>query len=297
MARLFIRSFRIPALAVILLTVCPVFAQIDQLSLPLRPVGAKSGSQFKDEILSLPRDVRETAIYSEITTGNVPDFIRNLKPVTISSNINGQLHTAVIYVTPEYMAVGSDADYFRMPMTPVLAQRIADATSTTLPTRKMVNAIWAAAPCKLSPSPIPPSPAMITVPVFWDHQLAVQAQRDAKPNPLGDLVAGHKKDVIITPRLHDPANPDRVAIYGWHQSNGVPIQNIYLGHAETYADYSHGIRLVNNQMLLDGVAVMVQDVLTSSGMGILLNDEGIPFTTSAPPRYEVGARIGDWQAY
>ncbi len=279
----------------------PVAAQqMDQLTLPARPAGAPTGSQFKDVILNLPREMREEAIYREVTTGNVPDFMRNLKPVTLTATIGGQPKTGTIYVTPEYLAVGSDVDYFRMPMTPILAQWIADATSTLLPTRKMVNATWTTAPCRLAPSPIPPSAAMVTVPVFWDHQVTVQSQRDAKPNPLGDLVGGHKKDVIITPRLHDPATPNRVAIYGWHQSSGVPIQPIYLGHGETYADYSHGIRLVNSRMLLDGEPVAVQDVLTSPGVSALLNDESLPFTAVAPPRYQAGsppAQVKEWDAY
>ncbi len=284
-------KFAIRALssALVMLTATFVQAQINVLNLPPRPLAAKTGSQFKDEILNLPRDARELAIYREITSGNVPDFIRNLKPVTISTTISGQSHTATLYVTPEYMSVGTNADYFRMPMTPLLAQWIADATSTSLPTRKIVNSVWSAAPCKLTPTPISPSPAMITVPVFWDHQQTVQSQRNAMPNPPGDIVGGHKKDVIITPRLYDSATPDRVAIYGWHYTNGTFIQNIYVGHEETYADYSHGLRLINSQMLLDGTTVTIQDVLISSAVSSLLNDETAAFTNAAPPRYQAGS--------
>ena len=36
----------------------------------------------------------------------------------------------------------------------------------------------------------------------------------------GTLVSGHKKDVVISPRL--TTNPEKLAIYGWHQLNGVP---------------------------------------------------------------------------
>src|SRR5690606_14153007 len=156
----------------------------------------------------------------------------------------------------------TDDDYFRIPTTPLLAQRIADATSTTQPTRKMSDAIRIAAPCKLVPSPIPPSPQMITVPVFWDHELTLRTQRAGKPAALGALVAGHKKDVVILPRLHDPTTPKRVAIYGWHQVNGSAIQPLYPGHGESSSDYSHGIRLVDNDMLLNGAPITVADVLT-----------------------------------
>jgi len=46
------------------------------------------------------------------------------------------------YVLPDYLAVGSDQNYFLCPMTPILAQRIADYAECTLPTRKMVNEIY-----------------------------------------------------------------------------------------------------------------------------------------------------------
>ncbi|MFO1512715.1 MAG: hypothetical protein U1F83_07355 [Verrucomicrobiota bacterium] len=73
---------------------------------------------------------------------------------------------ATYYVTPDYLAVGTDADYFLTPLTPLTAQFIADQLDCTLPTRKMVDAIYAAAAVKFAPSPIPPSAAMTTVPVF-----------------------------------------------------------------------------------------------------------------------------------
>jgi hypothetical protein len=230
---------------------------LNQLQVPARPSGAATGTQFKDTILNMARADREVAIYREVAKGNIPDFQRTLVPVTLT----GGGHTAVIYVLPDYLAIGSDADHFYMPMTPILAQWVADLTSTTLPTRKMVGATWTAAPVKLNPSPIAPSAAMVTVPVFWDHNVTVRGQRSANAAALGTLVGGNKKDVVVSPQLVTYTNFKRVAIFGWHQSNGVPIQNIYFGHEETYADYSHGIRLVNKRMLLNGNETTVEAVL------------------------------------
>jgi len=58
---------------------------------------------------------------------------------------------------------------------------------------------------------------MTSVPVFYDHNLTIHAQRAAylPSHPLRALVGGHKKDVVVTPRL--AANPGHVAIYGWHR--------------------------------------------------------------------------------
>ena len=52
-----------------------------------------------------------------------------------------------IEVMPDYLAVGSDDDFVRMPMRPQTAQQIADAFGCVLPTRKIVDAMDAAATC------------------------------------------------------------------------------------------------------------------------------------------------------
>jgi hypothetical protein len=228
---------------------------------------------------------REDNIYNQAALGNIPQFYRNLKPVTITENMGGQDHTATYYVIPDYLALGSDADSFLTPMTPILAQQIANLAGCSLPTRKMVNAIWSQADMKLAPAPIAPSAEMITVPVFDQHNTMVWNQRE--PNltlyPLGSLVGGDKKDVVITPLIHSCPAPPRVAIYGWHQLNGSPIQPLSLVHEETYADYSHGIRLVSNAMVVDGLSKTVQEVLNDANLAGLLSDEGVVSNPKYPP--------------
>ena len=119
----------------------------------------------------MPSDV------SDRPSGNVPNFLRTLKPITVSATISGTNHSATYYVTPEYMAIGTDADYFLTPMTPLLAQQVANRIGCTLPTRKMVNQIWTNAAVKMNPQPIPPSPEIITVPIFDQHNTMVRTQR------------------------------------------------------------------------------------------------------------------------
>src|SRR5207249_10522967 len=104
-------------------------------------------------------------------------------------------NTATFYVNPDYLAIGSDEDYFLAPISPQTAQKIANGLDCSLPTRKMVDQIFAAAKVKLVPSPIPPTPAMATVPVFSNHNAIVRAQRaeHLKAHPLGALVAGQDR--------------------------------------------------------------------------------------------------------
>jgi hypothetical protein len=141
---------------------------------------------------------------------------------------------------------------------------VADRLDCSLPTRKLVDAIYESADLRLEPEPIPPSPAMTTLPCFSNHNALVRAQRlrHLQAQPLGRLVAGHKKDVVLTPALE--TKPGRVAIYGWHRAPGQPIQPLYSGHAASWVDYSHGIRLIRQSMPLEGQPARLRPSLDQS---------------------------------
>lgn len=188
--------------------------------------------------------------------------------------IEGEAGTVVeLRVTPDYLAVGSVTDHLLVPMTPGAAQRLADSLGMSLPTPTIVDAIWRQAAVRLTPDPIPPSPAMTTVPVFLRHSDAVRAARREADVPAGSLVAGHKKDVVVCAAL--AAHPGRVAIYGWHEPDGEPIQPLYLGHTDDWVDYSHGIRLVSRTVLVDGEPMDLWDALRRPALAPLLSREGV----------------------
>jgi hypothetical protein len=250
----------------VILLLAALAAHAAELPLPPRPADAVSGTALVERIASLDRPAREAAVIREVQRGNVPAFWRRFVEVKLGG--------ATIAVAPDYLAVGSDDDYLYTPLTPASAQIIADQLACVLPTRKMVDAIYAAAPLKLAPSPIPPSAAMTTAPVFAQHNATVRAQRVVAlvQHPPGTLVAGHKKDVVLTPRL--ALSPGKVAIYGWHRLDGRAIQPLHLGHVDTWVDYSHGIRLVRRAMSVEGAATTVDAVLADEKRAALLSDEG-----------------------
>ena len=126
----------------------------------------------------------------------------------------------------------------------------------------------AAAAVKLEPKPL--TKDRETVETFVQHNDIIEHQRGDKP--LGELIAGHKKDVVVTNRLKE--KPDKVAIYGWHKLDGKPIQPLYVGHADYYVDYSHGIRLLRQTMRVDGQSRQVADVLRDAELSKLISDEG-----------------------
>jgi hypothetical protein len=277
----------VPALACTLLLAagCAPGPGVRVLGLPPRPAGAPGGSEIAREVRFLDLESREARICAEIERGNVPGWLRRLRPVEVTLEIGGRVHRATFWVTPDYLAVGSDDDPFLVPLSPQTAQRLADLMDGSLPTPRMVDAVWAAARVRLEPEPIPPSPEMTTVPVFEDHNRRVRAQRARHRDPAGSLVAGHKKDVVITASL--AANPGKVAIYGWHRTDGRVIQPLYAGHTDRWVDYSHGIRIVHREIVVDGKRLDLEEVLRDVTLATLLSAEGV----IAEPRYGVRAAV------
>jgi len=242
--------------------------------MPKRPADAVGGREFFAKLEKLNKAERELAIAEEIGRGNIPDFLRTFHQLKLTAkDSKGKEHTAVLEVMPDYLAVGSDTDFVRVPMTPATASRIADVFGCALPTRKVVDDVYKAATVKLDPQPMTKDREAVAT--FLRHHEVIEGQREGKK--LGELVAGIKKDVVVTDRLTEKAN--RVAIYGWHKSDGSPIQPLTIVHVNTYVDYSHGVRLVKRAMTVDGRVYDLRHLMASPDLSPLVSDEG-PLTVT-----------------
>lgn len=237
--------------------------------IPPRAGNAIEGTAFIDMVSRLSRDEREEAIRRELFSGNMPSFLRTLRTVTVSGKgADSASHTVVYRVMPDYLAIGSDRDYVRMPMVPYTGQAFVDAYGFVLPTRKMVDDIWTAAETHLDPRPLTverESPF-----TFLQHHRIIEDQLKGKQR--GTFVAGIKKDIVVTNRLLE--KPNRVAIYGWHYLDGKAIQPVYPGHVDWYVDYSHGVRPVERWMTADGKRMSFEQIMADSVLRPLLSDEG-----------------------
>ena len=110
---------------------------------------------------------------------------------------------------------------------------------------------------------ITPDIGLVTVPRFVLHNQMIEYQRVPLNKHLSTPITGHKKDIIITNRIATDTNgQNSVYIYGWHQlPSGEPIQNIYGGHGINYTDYSHGTRVINQEILVNGEVKTIRDIL------------------------------------
>lgn len=104
---------------------------------------------------------------------------------------------------------------------------------------------------------------------MWQHHLIIEGQRKGRKG----LIAGIKKDVVLSGKLTRDAKPGREAIYGWHKLDGKPIQPLYTGHINWWVDYSHGIRLVYRTIWVNGNAMDYTAVFKDPSLQKLLCDE------------------------
>ena len=247
-------------------------------AIPHRTDNAPAGSEFARRVESLSGPERDAQVRSELLSGNVPQFLRRLAPVTVTNADSAHPVEITVCVLPDYLAVGSDNDFVFVPLGLEAALDIAERFGFDLPTPKLVDAIYEESPVKLAPQPLPAGDRMRSTDYVVHHTQLISRQRNELGAPLGELTAGDKKDLVLTSRLWQI--PGRVAIYGWHRGVNQPIQPLSTVHGARYADYSHGIRLVSSTVYVNGVKRSIDDVLAEPRLATLLTSEG-PLTRIA----------------
>jgi hypothetical protein len=240
------------------------------------------GSQANtaDLLLSL-RDDSGADFQSTLVTafkgGYFPEFIRHLQPVEVSGKIRGSNVRLRLWVTPDYLSIGSDGDFVRVPLSLDAAMAIASFFDATLPTKKIVDAIYDAAVIKLEPKVMGASILMSSTDYMIKHDRLIDEQMASSVAVNGLLVSGHKKDLVHTNQLKYA--PRKMAIYGWHRGVKKPIQPLSVVHRQSYVDYSHGVRLVsrNVDISFDGepfTPARIESIFVDPDLSTLLSDEG-----------------------
>lgn len=233
--------------------------------------GGLSGSAFYAAAAGMKWAERDSLVMQETLSGNIPAFLRRFTAIRVfaTDSATGKRVEGTYYVSPDYLSVGSEADWARVNITPRAAQRIADSLDCFLPTRKISDDIYRAARVRLEP--VPMYAYRDSTPTMWQHHLIIEGQRKGRKG----LIAGIKKDVVISSRVSQDPRPDRVAIYGWHKTDGKPIQPLYTGHIYWWVDYSQGIRLVYRKIRVQGRWMDYTDVLRHPVYRALLCDEPV----------------------
>ncbi len=306
---------------------------------PARPAGAPGGSAFIRSIYGKGRpadwQARERAIFKQIVSGNVPDALaRRLVRIELSVQRKGRTITGSVQVMPDYLCIGSDEEYVYIPMDPVTAQRVAFELDMNLPTARICNAVYDAAgkidaknqldaiprdyaQQDLSLRKTPKDVNQVSTAAYEEHSEAIQARMRSRGLRLGDLVAGHKKDVVLSQGLH--ANPEQIAFHGFYTKAGrtdpgkpiepcsYPGQSVpsckevpSLAHGKEkgrrFCDYSQGVRLVSDDMIVDGQRMSMRKVLVDPELSWLISAQG-PIDPPHVPRPPASIlKKEDWEA-
>lgn len=234
-----------------------------------RPKHLIKGTEFYNLVKDSSWQAREEIELKLLTEGNTPNRSRLFLPIKFNffDSTQGKYLKVKYFVSSDYLSIGRSRDFMRIPMTPILAQKIADHYHCFLPTRKIVNDIYEHASVKLEPFPL--TEARDSFKTFYIHQLLIERERKGR----GGIIAGIKKDIVITDKINSGPKTNKVAIYGWHKLDGNPIQPLYTGHVNWYVDYSHGIRLVHRTIYIDGKKYDYLDILKNPSLRRILSDE------------------------
>lgn len=259
------------------LTAATILAATPSINYPQRCNNAVSLQEFVRLTSNLNEVQRDSVLFEQIKRGNMPDALRKSVLITeYLTDAEGTRHTVQLSVAPDVVTIGDNIDYLRIPMLPLTAQKIANLCGAILPTSKISDIIHRHSIAKLNPHPMTPDSTMTTLRIFILHNSIINNQMTEAGYRLGDFVAGHKKDIVITNRIDSLSK--RVHIYGWHYPTGKNIQPLYSKHYNLYTDYSHGVRLIANVAIIDGKPYLIADILRHPVLYALLSYEPKPMS-------------------
>ncbi len=239
--------------------------------LPARQPQASPGSQLLTSLRDCSLADREQRLLAELQAGNVPRHSRSFVPLQIeASTADGQRLSAVGFVTADFLAVGSDDDFCRIAVTPGTASRMARILGCLLITPKLSDDIHDAATVRLQPQPL--TEQRESAATLLQHENLIRQQLLMQETAEPFLLSGVKKDLVLTTRLL--GKPRKVALYGWQQPDGLPIQPVYAGHSQQYVDYSHAVRLIHETLWINHQPHSTTEILSDPVLWPLLTREG-----------------------
>ena len=212
--------------------------------IPATAPGAVSGREFAARVAGLEGAARDEEVRTELLAGDLPQHLRHFAAVHMHGRTTaGEAVEITLCVMPDYLAVGSDEDALLMPMGLPTALLVAGRYGFVLPTPRMVDAIYDAASIKLAPEPLPAGDQMRSTEYYVAPQRMIAAQRAA----LGGTA--RCADAPATRRIWsiDRAAVERAGPGGdlrLAPGDDAPIQPLSTVHGWRYADYSHGVRLI-----------------------------------------------------
>ncbi len=165
------------------------------------------------------------------------------------------------------------------------AAQLARASGCELPTPRLVDAIWQAASVRLDATTLRrsdfvhwtmaemSSPAVLADQKTKIRDKIAELTKNAPTKPF--LCAGSHKDVVVS-------SDGRLALYGWQNEKGIPLQPVYGGHIASWRDYSQGARMVRRATRTATIAT--RSLPTAELLGAALLDVPVDHFVRDQPR-------------
>lgn len=239
--------------------------------------------------LSLPE--REARLEASLFAGHLPTFLSTFATFEVRGvDARGRDRIVELAAMVDYLALGTGDDYVRVPLSPRLAQLLANRWRLVLPTPRLVDLVHRHAAARLEDHALSYKHQKVeTLEAVLEHEALVLADRaqHLPVAPLGRLVSGHKKDIVLTTQLARAEHQGRVAVYGWHGTGETPHQALSLVRSADYVEYTHGVRLFAAECLVDGRPFALREVMQDAALHKLVSDEGpVPTTLGYPTRWQ-----------
>lgn len=263
-----------------------------QLEAPWPPSTEHPGGRvLVEELAPLSLPERETRLEASLIAGHLPKFLSTFAIFEVRGvDARGRDRVVELAAMADYLAIGTDDDHVRVPLSPRLAQLLANRWKLVLPTPRLVDLVHRHAAARLEAQALPYKHQKVeTLEAVLEHEtlVLVDRARHLAAAPLGRLVSGHKKDVVLTTQLARAEHQGRVAVYGWHGAGETPQQALSLVRSADYVEYAHGVRFFAAECLVDGRPFALRDVLADPALHKLVNDEGpVPTTLAYPTRWQ-----------
>ncbi len=255
-----------------------------------------TGTEIEEELSSASSTAEvDKIVLRHMNDDHVPDYIADdyWRLVTIKSPD----HELELLVAPDYFALGTDEDPFRVGReSPYCAQAIADYYDSILPSTKILRAIQSQADPKFAYTDVKVAPYNIPLAKIETHNALVAANNLANklfekagitPGDTDSTAIGYRKSIVVGPNL----DGSKVAIYGGRWNSGGSIVQPYSTiHGSDYSDYSHGITLISRKAKLDGEKVDLRDDVFGSKdrsvYGLVIDLEKAEGVGSAQVRFD-----------
>jgi len=233
------------------------------------PAPTLTGTEIFRELVNTLGAVREEQVYKLALEGQMPLFLRQWVEVPVA---HGAL-SGTVYVLPDFFCLGTNEDYLYAPMGALNAERVGDLLGARLPTVSLVRQVYTSSKKQVAQPWGPPYDGSMSHTSRWPVQTAkVRAALFASKTKPGDLVEGHYKNVIVSKKTMT-SHGVMLGFWGWFDRDGRPIQGDSQAHGAGYCDYSHGVRYVLNEMVVEGQLMAVDDVLRHEEYYHLISDE------------------------